>query len=399
MAAEAPTTRYELLDYVPAADPRATVVVGDARFTVLTPRVLRMEYRGAAIFEDRPTLAFVNRRQPVPPFKWHAAAGALTTGFLRLRYTGGPFSADSLWVEPAPAALRGMGAFGGWRFGQRDASNLRGTIRTLDRKNNVSLSCDGGASAGGAGGGAGGGGGGSSGGGNGSGWAVVDLDSSGHCTWGVVSRSGWALVNDTGAPCLDAADDWWADETGVMLRNRNRHDLYLFAHGADFRGALRDFTAVGGAVPLPPRYQLGVLFSRWYDYDTEGVQSLVRQFERRRLPLDGLILDMSWHTKPAWTGYTWDGHLYPDPADLTGWLRRRGLAVGANLHDAGGVGAWEASYARVAAAMGVILGAGVPLSLTNKTCAAGGGNRGGKGGMPLAKKTCAARGQGEGGTR
>eukprot|EP00962_Isochrysis_galbana_P061873 scaffold46847_cov152-Isochrysis_galbana.AAC.1 len=36
-----------------------------------------------------------------------------------------------------------------------------------------------------------------------------------------------------------------------MLRNRNRHDLYLFGHGADFRGALRDFTAVGGAVPLP----------------------------------------------------------------------------------------------------------------------------------------------------
>eukprot|EP00962_Isochrysis_galbana_P024514 scaffold7535_cov138-Isochrysis_galbana.AAC.4 len=171
-------TRYELRDYMPAADPRATVVVGDARFTVLTDRLLRMEYRGAVAFEDRPTLAFVHRRQPVPPFEWDVAEGALTTGHLRLRYIGGPFSAESLWVEPAPAALPSRGAFAGWRLSQTsgdDPLNLRGTIRTLDKKNNVSLKCNGG------------------GGGGGSRWVGAGFDPSDHCAWGVVSRSGWAL--------------------------------------------------------------------------------------------------------------------------------------------------------------------------------------------------------------
>ena len=67
-ASKAATTRYELRDYVPSADPAATHVVGDARFTVLSSQLLRMEYKGAQAtgFEDRPTLAFVNRRQPVP---------------------------------------------------------------------------------------------------------------------------------------------------------------------------------------------------------------------------------------------------------------------------------------------------------------------------------------------
>ena len=36
-------TSYELLDYNPVADPKAVVQVGNARFTVLTPQVLRIE--------------------------------------------------------------------------------------------------------------------------------------------------------------------------------------------------------------------------------------------------------------------------------------------------------------------------------------------------------------------
>lgn len=43
-------------------------------------------------------------------------------------------------------------------------------------------------------------------------------------------------------------------------------DLYLFAAGHDYKGALADFAFVGGRVPLSPRYQLGPHFSRWYPY-------------------------------------------------------------------------------------------------------------------------------------
>jgi hypothetical protein len=36
--------RIELLDYDPVADPSAVVQVGAARFTILTPNVIRTEY-------------------------------------------------------------------------------------------------------------------------------------------------------------------------------------------------------------------------------------------------------------------------------------------------------------------------------------------------------------------
>ena len=67
--------RYELRDYEPAADPAATIIVGAARFTILTSRLIRIEYDASGAFEDRATLAFVNRRLDVPDFTWDAARG------------------------------------------------------------------------------------------------------------------------------------------------------------------------------------------------------------------------------------------------------------------------------------------------------------------------------------
>lgn len=260
--AATPPTSFELESYQPAADPKATVVVGNARFTVLTERLIRMEFAESGLFEDRPTLAFVNRKLPVPAFKWDGAT-TLTTASLQLTYKGGVFTPSSLSVQPRSSSS----AFKGWSFGMTSAAdkgNLRGTFRTLDQAENVTLDC-----------------------------SVVEPGAhygKPHCEWGVVSKSGWALVNETGVPCLDAADDWWADGAGKMLRNRDTHDLYLFAHGHDYAGALADLTAAGGKIPMMPRRNGGVWFTRWYDYDAADVADLLDDFEQRSLPLDVLVL-------------------------------------------------------------------------------------------------------------
>ena len=333
--------RYELRDYEPAADPAATIIVGAARFTILTSRLIRIEYDASGAFEDRATLAFVNRRLDVPDFTWDAARGVLTTSALTLTYTGGAFTPDSLRVDPRPGSpFAHADAFGGWRFGMTsaaDAGNLRGTYRTLDGTDNATLDCN----------------------------SRDGARGRDHCEWGVVSRSGWALVNETGVPCLDAQHDWWADGAGKMLRNRDEHDLYLFAHGRDYAGAIADLVAAGGDVPLLPRRSLGVWFTRWYDYDAADAVGLLNEFESRSLPLDILILDMNWHSKQSWTGYSWDRNLFPEPHDALGRIHARGVAVGANLHDAEGVGPWEDSYAAVAERMGTPKGKAVPLDLVN----------------------------------
>ena len=54
--------------FAPKASPEAEVVFGNARFTVLTSRLIRMEWAADAAFEDRATLGVVNRNLPVPQF-------------------------------------------------------------------------------------------------------------------------------------------------------------------------------------------------------------------------------------------------------------------------------------------------------------------------------------------
>ncbi len=116
-------------DFPSQADP-ATMVAGPrVRFTVLTSRLIRMEYSRNDDFEDRASQAFWNRRLPVPNFKVAQDAGHIDieTDDLALHYsiTQAGFSANTLSVE-----VKATGAI--WHFGDYDRQNLRGTARTLD---------------------------------------------------------------------------------------------------------------------------------------------------------------------------------------------------------------------------------------------------------------------------
>jgi len=279
----------------PVADPAALVQRGNARFTVLTDRLLRLEWAPDGRFEDRSSYAFPTRHGPVPEFTVAEEAGAtvLDTGALRLRYQpdGRAFSPANLAIElTALPDTR-------WQPGLRDRQNLGGARRTVD-------SCRG----------------------------EATLEP------GLVSRSGWALHDDGGAMVFDA-DGW------VQARPGNgATDWYFFGYGHDYPAAVRDYTSFGGGVPLIPRWMLGAWWSRYWPYTDAELRELVEEFRARRLPLDVLVIDMDWHLPASWTGYTWNRELFGDPAGFLGWLHRRGLHSTLNLHPALGVQPFEQAY-------------------------------------------------------
>src|SRR5690348_1682596 len=118
----------------PVADPQAIVIFRNARFTVLTPQLIRMEWAADRKFEDHASLVFINRRLPVPKFSHRVEERGhkliLETDALTLTYmpTGdGHFTPDdltiSLTVDGKPTV---------WNPGTIDTRNLKGTARTLD---------------------------------------------------------------------------------------------------------------------------------------------------------------------------------------------------------------------------------------------------------------------------
>ena len=356
----------------PRASEGAAFVSGSARFTLLTDRLVRVEWDDAAAFEDRATVAFINRALPVPNVtastlkagtaaharatKAHAAARgagcapppndvlAITGDALEILYNvGEPLSACTLSARGLDAAS----AFEHWAFSP-DANpgdgNLLGTIRTLDGESVVPLNCtrvrlelnDT------------------------CGWDQGDC----ACEWGLVSRGGWAWVDDGANWALDDDTDFWAGP------NADATDGYLFAHGRDYRGALADFALVAGRAALPPRPSLGVWWTRWFDFDQGDVARALDAFASRALPMDVFVFDMNWHTKDGWTGYSWDERLYPDPAAMLGEMHDLGLLAAANLHDADGVNAWEDAYAPACAALGLDPAAGAPVAFNVSDAAA-----------------------------
>src|SRR5689334_22159091 len=80
------------------------VIDGNARFTVLTPTLIRLEYADDLAFQDATTFNAVNRDLPAPAFTTSVTADGfreITTSALTLRYRrgSGPFTPANLSIR------------------------------------------------------------------------------------------------------------------------------------------------------------------------------------------------------------------------------------------------------------------------------------------------------------
>jgi alpha-glucosidase (family GH31 glycosyl hydrolase) len=314
------------LPTTPTARP-SSVVTGDRwRITMLSPRLVRLEWSPTGVYEDRATQVVINRTFPDHEFTVTRTGPSvrIANRHLQLDYDGEPFSPQGLRV-----AVNGVSSHHSvWRHGQVEKdnhfgipANLRGTARTLD-----------------------------------------EIDGACLLEPGLVSGMGYAVLDDTASLAFD--DDGW-----LAPREPGNLDLYVFAHGHDFPGALSDFYALTGPQPLLPRYALGNWWSRYHAYTDAEYRELMERFDAAGIPFSVAVVDMDWHitdVDPAissgWTGYTWNRDLFPAPADFLGWLHARGMRVCLNVHPADGVCRHEEAYERVATAVGIDPASGQPAS-------------------------------------
>ena len=346
----------ELLPYNPVANEDTVVnsTDGRARFTILTDRLVRLEYSSSSSggFEDRASLAFVNRNVAAPSFQvqQNEAVTEIVTDFLHLVYVEGGsasgFTPDNLSIEGKGSGKTSFASK--WKPGDANPGQLPGTIKSLDALGVQTLNC--------------------------TEVAMANLtvhDEQLHCNWALFSRLGWTLFDDTTTPLIDPKDPdgWWQPEE----KNANAQDWYFFGHGLDYLAALRDYRNVGGVIPMLPKQIWGTWWTRWFNYNSHGIQHVVNSFREYSLPLDVLVYDMNWHIKDGspdgWTGYTWDQRVLPNYLTLNKWLKSQNLMLAANIHDAEGVGPNESRYRAACAAAGMNASANetVPFSVANKT--------------------------------
>jgi len=364
-----------------AASPRSRIVLaGSARFEVLTPTLIRLEYAADGVFENRPTLTAVNRAEPVPAFIVSQSLGALQieTSALTLRYVenSGPFTpantsvtlhvggvdatvrpawnpcADSatlcgpsngtpgtevdgsgalsgaLATPPPCAAVSGIPEIGGTLGGYladvpAECANVDGGYTSL-AGNEQGLESE-----------------------LGTNNQQRDLSTDGLAIGGytrevqdvqdqraplhagLLRTSGWYLLDDTSTAILTSPTTAVARPSHIGPYQ----DGYFFAYGHDYDLALRDFAQLSGPAPLLPEWTFGPWFSEYYPYSASDYKDdLIPAFRDHDTPVDGLSIDTDWKGGDDWNGWEWNSTLFPDPTAFLSWAAGQGLHVVLNIH-------------------------------------------------------------------
>lgn len=101
---------------------------------------------------------------------------------------------------------------------------------------------------------------------------------------------------------------------------------FIAAHNA--AEALNRYTQITGRAPLPPRWALGYMQSRYGYRNWSQAYAARAAFRTNDLPCDALILDLYWFGTPKQMGgLTWDQKSFPDAASNLTALASSGLKV------------------------------------------------------------------------
>jgi len=307
----------------PVSKKDSIITVGDTRFTVLTPCLVRIEVSNGGHFCDEPTQAVWFRDFDNPKFTQNVikTRAVIKTELVEFCYDTAKHK--MLYINLADS--RHITDF--------NSGNLKGTCRTLD----VS-------------------------------YGKEKLDD------GIVSRNGVAMLNDGKSLVIG--------EDGLPKpREYKQTDDYFFAYGNDYINAVRDYFKLTGFAPLIPRFALGNWWSRYKAYTQEEYLTLMQRFINSKIPITVATVDMDWHwvdvkkrfgkeaaknshcytvkekffditTDGGWTGYSWNTELFPNPQEFLKNLHDNGFKVTLNLHPATGIRFFEDCYNDFAKFMG-----------------------------------------------
>ncbi len=285
------------------------IIYKHIRVTVLTERLVRVEYSEDDKFEDRFTQIAVNRDFDVIEY-----TSSVKDGFLEINTAG--FYLESDGEKPSSNGLMiSIKEFPfpfnkDWYYGQ-SIETFGGTARTLDE-------CD------------------------------------GSCELGpgIFSKTGYSVIDDSDSMIVENGD--------VFPREKEAVDFYYFGYGLDYINGIKDFYKLCGKTPMIPRFALGNWWSRYHKYTEKEYLSLMDHFKEEEVPLSVGVIDMDWHIVDVdkkygsgWTGYTFNRNLFSSPHRFLDELHQRGLKVTLNEHPADGIRAFEEGYEDFAKYMGI----------------------------------------------
>lgn len=303
-----------LVDYLNnKSNPKSIVKGKNYRFTILTERLVRLEYNSNGVFEDRPTELAWNRNFKECEFQIKEDKNYLqiSTKYFTLEYQ-----------KEKP--------FLGSKINPR--LNLKVTLSNTDRSwyyNHPEVRSYGGSNV-----------------------SLDDFEGSLKLDNGLYSADGFASIDDSNSMVIN--------EDGIFEeKNNNEIDIYLFAYKKDFGLCLKDYFELTTMPPMIPRYALGNWWSKNTHYSEEDIKNLVEKFKNKEIPLSVFLLDKTWHVinevnkQKLETGYTFNTEYISKPDKLFDFLHENNIKIGININPKDGIPSSESKFKIVKEYLGI----------------------------------------------
>lgn len=293
------------------------------RITVLSERLIRFEYNLSGQFLDLPTEFAMNRNFPLPALKVEEDNKYLeiVSKYFALLYVkekpflGPKYAPDS----NLKVVLKNSDKI--WYFNHPEVRNYKGSAMSIEENNSKTVL------------------------GN-----------------GLYSTDGFASIDDSETFII-------MDDGSLIKPSERRVDTYLFMYRRDFGACLQDYFTLTGYPPLIPRYALGIWWNRDKIYSFDNSLTLLKAFNKYKIPMSVLLLSEFWHLKDMKdyskykTGYTFDTGLFPNPSLFTQYMHERGVRVGLHLDPSEGVWSHEKYYKEFAEVMKVTNNSVIPFNI------------------------------------
>ena len=261
------------------------------RISILTERLVRLEYDEEGKFYDMETPIVKNRVFPYPQFviKEDEVYFTVETKYMSLTYQkDAPFSGRTLTAKVLDTENT-------WYYGDNEVQNFKSCAKSLDNKT-----------------------------------SMPPLEK------GLFSPMGYATIDDSKSIFMDPGSN-------ILVNNLENHvDLYLFVYNKDFGLCLRDYFQLSGLPELLPRYALGNWWSKDTDYNQNDVIALIDKFKRSYIPMSVFLLDNNWSKKDPEkypdivNTFTFDEEYFSQPEELIQMVHDRDIKLGLKINPAYG---------------------------------------------------------------
>ncbi|MBR1717976.1 MAG: DUF5110 domain-containing protein [Bacilli bacterium] len=281
----------------------ANIIKGEKyRFTILSERLIRMEYSETGTFEDRPTELVWYRNMPKVEFevKEDKRILEITTKYFRLTYRKNKKFYGGKVNSMKNLRVHLLNSDKIWYYMHPEVRNYGAPGMSLDDKTKLKLQK------------------------------------------GLYSVDGFASIDDSKSNIFTA-------DGSIEKRIENNIDIYLFMYLKDYALCLKDYFAITGSPALIPRYALGNWWSKNENYNDYSLKELIDNFEAKKVPISVLLLDNCWHynhynEKIIDSGFSWNHNNFKAPNSMIKYLHSKGIRLGLNVNPLEGLYPIENNY-------------------------------------------------------